>query len=314
MQYLNDFLQKQILFVFPKDDKVNKIHFYNENIRFLENDKPVNQVSCHNVLAIFIVGDISITSVLLKKLQDFGISIFFMNHNFEVRAVVNSNAEGNYILRQKQYFIADDLKIAKRILKNKILNQAYLIRKQSNYFSQMDKINKKIDKAVNNQELLGIEGSFSKKYFSIIFNEIGWKNRLPRTKHDIPNYLLDIGYSILFNVIDAELRLFGFDTYRGYFHKLFFQRKSLTCDIIESFRPLIDRQLASSYNLKQVNPKDFIFKNGRYFLNFDSSQKYAQIFSQVIMNYKKEIYQYIYDFYKSIFNESDDYPIFRIKR
>lgn len=268
MQYLNDFLQKQVLFIFPKENNINKIHFHNENIRLLENDKPINQISCHNILAIFIVGEISITSVLLKKLQSFGISIFFMNYNFDVKASLNSNAEGNYILRQKQYSIENDLIIAKHIVKNKITNQLILMNNnlsKSVYFQKKKELINKINQAKNHQKLLGIEGSLSKEYFSMIFDKLPWKNRLPRTKHDILNYLLDIGYTILFNIVDAELRLFGFDTYKGYYHKLFFQRKSLTCDMVEPFRCIIDKQIISSYNLHQINNNDFIFKNGRYF-------------------------------------------------
>lgn len=316
MQYLNDFLQKQVLFVLPKKDKINKIHFHNENIRLLEDEKPINQISCHNVLAIFIAGDISITSVLLKKLQEYGISIFFMNYNFDVKAALNSNTEGNFILRQKQYLIKNDLEIAKHILKNKIKNQLTLIRNdfsKIDYFKKKKIIFSKIDDADTHQELLGIEGSLSKEYFSSFFKSISWKNRLPRTKHDIPNYLLDIGYTILFNIIDAELRLFGFDTYKGYFHKLFFQRKSLTCDIIEPFRCIIDKQLISAYNLGQIDEKDFFVKNGRYFLKFEVSQKYVQVFGQAIMNHKEDLHNYIYSFYKEIFNETNNYPEFKIR-
>ncbi len=311
MQYLNDFIQKQILFIFPKQDKTNKIHFHNENIRLLEDDKPIKQISCHKILAIFIIGDLSITTVLIKKLQVYGISIFFMNYNFEVKACVHSNAEGNYILRQKQYVTTNDLSIAKHILKNKISNQSHLIKTPKNI---LNNLLIKVDGAKNHQELLGIEGNYSKEYFSTIFKNINWKNRLPRTKHDIPNYLLDLGYTILFNIIDAELRLFGFDTYKGYYHKVFFQRQSLSCDIIEPFRPIIDRQIVNSYNLNQISEKDFIFKQNRYFLTFENSQKYIQIFSQAIMNYKEDIYIYIHQFYKCIFNESKEYPIFKIKR
>lgn len=314
MQYLNDFLEKQILFIFPKEENINKIHFHNQNIRFLVDDKPVNQISCHNILAIFLIGDATVTTVLLKKLQEFGISIFFMNYNFEVKTAINAQSEGNYILRKQQYSMTNDLEIAKIILKNKIFNQAFLIKKQIDFNDIISKNYFKIDKAKDNQTLLGIEGNFSKFYFSKLFCDIGWKNRMPRTKHDIPNYLLDIGYTMLFNIIDAELKLFGFDTYKGYFHKLFFQRKSLSCDIIEPFRPIIDRKLLSAYNLKQINKKDFDCKNDRYFLEFEESQKYAHIFAQAIMDYKKEIYQYVYDFYRAIFNGSDKYPLFKIKR
>ena len=52
---------------------------------------------------------------------------------------------------------------------------------------------------------------------------------------------MDIGYTYLFNFIDALLRLYGFDTYLGFYHKEFYQRKSLVCDVVEPFRCIIDK-------------------------------------------------------------------------
>ena len=54
----------------------------------------------------------------------------------------------------------------------------------------------------DNNELLGIEGNFSSIYFKKHFESIGWNNRAPQAREDIPNLLLDIGYTYLFNYVD----------------------------------------------------------------------------------------------------------------
>jgi CRISPR-associated protein Cas1 len=62
------------------------------------------------------------------------------------------------------------------------------------------------------------------------------------------------------------LRLYGFDVYKGFYHKLFFNRKSLASDIMEPFRCVIDKALLKAFNLKQINEKDFKIVDGRYVL------------------------------------------------
>ena len=75
---------------------------------------------------------------------------------------------------------------------------------------------------------------------------------------------MDIGYTQIFNFIDSILRLYGFDTYKGVYHKLFFARKSLACDIEEPFRSIIDKALLKAHNLNQINPDDFVFEKGGF--------------------------------------------------
>lgn len=129
------------------------------------------------------------------------------------------------------------------------------------------------------------------------------------------DFLLDIGYTMMFNFIDALLRLYGFDTYKGCYHKLFFQRKSLACDIIEPFRPLIDREVLKLYTLKSIQEKDFIERKGNLSLSFEHSAKYAQVFLEAIMEHREEIYSYVQGFYRFIMNkEVNQFPYFKISR
>jgi len=174
-------------------------------------------------------------------------------------------------------------------------------------------IQQKIDVVSSGKELLGIEGGFTKEYFSTYFKEMNWRKRLPRTKMDIINLLMDIGYTFLFNFIEAMLALYGFDAYKGFYHKLFFQRKSLACDLMEPFRCLIDKQIVKAHHLKQINEKDFKLEKGRYFLPFNKQPKYIKLFLDGIMDHKEGIFTYVYDFYRCLMNDDKEPPSFKIK-
>lgn len=316
MLNLNDLKEKSIIVISNSEDFPNEIKFSNDCMVLYKNNELVNKISIHNIFAIFIIGDLTLTTVLIRKLSKMGISIFFLNYSLSVYSQINSEAEGNYSLRQIQYTLSndDELKVSKEIVKNKIIVQNETLKKAKKDVVEIQNFISKIDKSTSIDSLRGIEGNYAKKYFQSIFKETGWYRRAPRTKEDIPNLLLDIGYTFLFNYVDSLLRLFGFDTYKGVYHQLFFQRKSLACDLMEPIRPLIDYQLVKSYNLKQINEKDFKYKNGAYFIKtYERRKKYTGIWLELIMNSRVEIYEYILSYYRYTMNPANyNYKPFKI--
>lgn len=320
MLTLPDFRQKQALFIQTERNVSNKIRFQNDNIVFTKDDKVINRASCHKVFAVFIIGDISITSELMKQGFYHGVSFFFLKNNFDLYASVNAVAEGHYLLKMRQYRMveAEELFISKEIVKNKVKNQLRLLRTRrakTQLLKQEQEIMGAINNAKANDVLLGIEGNVSKEFFSAYFKPINWWARMPRVKPDIPNFLLDMGYTMMFNFIDALLRLYGFDTYKGCYHKLFFQRKSLSCDIVEPFRTIIDREVLKIHTLKQVCKDDFAVRDGKVVASFEKSHKYAQIFLEAIMKNRELIYKFVQGFYRFVMNsEKNEFPEFKISR
>ena len=110
------------------------------------------------------------------------------------------------------------------------------------------------------------------------------------------------------------MNLYGFDTYQGVYHKAFYQRKSLVCDLVEPFRPLMDHRLRKALRLKQVRPADFTVSKGQYLLFGKKSLPYIGFFISSLMENKEEIFRYIQSYYRSFISSRpiERYPYFDI--
>ncbi len=316
MLSLPDFSAKQILFINSQDAK--EISFQNDNLLLKKDGIRKQQVPCIKIFAIFIWGECTLTSVIIKKLLSYGIVIFLLKRNFQTYAVIGSETEGNTILRKKQYSNKNSFEIAQKIVDTKIQNQIHILRNTRSKIFCGDEIADVLEtrriKITNTKaidELMGIEGSCAKSFFSSYFYNIKWKGRKPRTKYDIPNLLLDMGYTFLFHFIDAQLRLYGFDTYVGNLHQEFYKRKSLVCDIIEPCRCIIDKELLKAFNLKQVDENDFEIQKGQYILKYEKGTKYTSIFFKAILKEKSEIFKYIQEYYRASMKESLEFQCYK---
>lgn len=302
---VNDFSYKQIVFLTTIEKE--KLSFKNDNIVITNKEgKIIHQSTCYRLFAIFIVGHITITSGLIERAKKFGFSIVLLSTTFRINGIIGNNAEANVLLRKKQYEYAD-LLAAKKIIENKIQNQINVLkqnRRKSDYTKETIKnLSIYIDtlsKADSIQSVMGIEGNASRQYFKAHFDNIVWEKRSPRTKIDMVNALMDIGYTILFSYVEAIVSLFGFDKYIGVLHRQFYMRKSLICDLVEPFRCIIDFQIKKSINLCQFKEEDFEIYNDKWCLKYSKSSQYSAVYLTAINQYKQEIYTYIRDFYRSM--------------
>ena len=315
-----DFKEKQIILALLSHG--DRMSFKNDNIIITDRDKKIkHQSTCYRVFSLFAVGHLTLTTGLLQRAKRFGFSIIFMNHSLKPYAVWNSSAKGNVLLRQKQYDY-NSRDIAGRLVHNKISNQIRVLQKIRN---RGDKINKTIislkgygkrlsAEDLTFKEILGLEGIASKIYFQSLFEDFGWRARRPRTKTDTINCLLDIGYTLLFHFVEGLLSLYGFDVYQGVYHRAFYQRKSLVCDLVEPFRPLIDNRLKKAFRLKQVRPADFIVSQRQHLLFGKKSLPYMGFFISTLIENKEEIFRYIQSYYRSFIGSRpiERYPYFDI--
>ena len=322
MLSLPDFREKQIILALLSHK--DKLSFKNDNVIITDEHKKIkHQSTCYRLFSLFIVGHSDITTGLLARAKKFGFSIVLMNHNLKPYARWNAHSEGNVLLRKKQYKY-DSLDIAIKLVHNKIYNQAKTLQKIRNKSCHEKEVIKSLLKytgklSVNNnitsKELLGLEGIASKIYFQSLFKDFKWKARRPRVKMDITNCLLDIGYTLLFNFMEGLIGLYGFDVYKGVYHKEFYQRKSLVCDLIEPFRPLIDHRVRKAYKLNQIKTKDFTVSQGQYKLFGRKSLPYLGFFIETLILNKLDIFKYVQLYYRSFIRSKpiEEYPYYEIQ-
>ena len=321
MLSISDFQKKQIIFLITSQG--DKLSFYNDNVVVKDKNGTIkHQSTCYRLFMICVIGNISITSGLIQRSKKFGFSICLMSTTFKVYEVLGARMEGNTLLRQHQYAYVGT-SIGRKIEQNKIANQSATlkqIRNKSEYLKDgiemLDKLMEALKTETDYLTIMGIEGNAAKIYFPRMYENVKWTGRKPRIKNDYINVTLDIGYTMLFNIVDAILQVYGFDTYYGVFHRCFYMRKSLVCDIMEPMRPIVDYAIRRAINLGQCKNDDFEEYNNQWHLKYTRSSTYVQFLMSAILEYKDDIFIYIQKYYRYFMKMKsiEDVPVFSIRR
>ena len=230
------------------------------------------------------------------------------------------SAEANYLLRRHQFeYSPNDLTIAKVLMRNKFANQRAVLertrRKDELTVAAMNLCREALGEAEtisDYNQLMGLEGKVAKSFFSAYFQHLNWQGRKPRMKCDPLNVSLDMGYTILFNFMECFIRMFGFDLYVGVYHRLWFKRKSLVCDLMEPFRSIIDHATALAFNRKQFSTSHFELSKQEYRLKHEYTATYYKVYCDALIARKTEIFRYVQQYYRCFMGRKSvsNYPSF----
>ena len=242
----------------------SKISYKN---RFLvvkqENDEKYIHLSEIDTIIVDSIS-VSISAYLLKELADNKINIIFCDekHNpfGEVVPYYSRHNTSKMIKEQIKWKLTDKDKLWGEIVKNKIINQAMLLKKVRSAKSKL--ILSYIDDVVDGDKT-NREGHAAKVYFNALFG-----NDFVRNSDDSINAALNYGYAILLSTINKEIINNGYLTQLGIHHKNEFNEFNLTCDLMEPFRVVIDnfvyynqeRKFDTEYKLDIVNILNGTFK------------------------------------------------------
>jgi len=288
----------------------------------MESHQTLTKLPFQKILALFVVGHIHVTTPLIEKCKKNNVALVVMKPSLRPVFYWADAAEANFLVRKKQYkFSKEDISIARVLVENKIANQEQLLRRTRKRdeltLSAIDNCKQLREQTLHSSEyneLMGIEGLAAKQFFAAYFQDLEWKGRRPRIKGDYINAILDIGYTYLFNFIECFVRMFGFDLYVGVYHRLWFKRKSLICDLMEPFRCIIDRMVRTAINRMQFRKSDFAIYKGEYRLKPEMNKEYTVVFFDALIPYKNDIFKYVQQYYRCFMNyrEPEHYPQFTL--
>lgn len=200
---------------------------------------------------------VSISSYLLKEIADNKINIIFCDekHNpfGELKTFHTRHNSSKKIYEQIKWKKSKKELIWQEIVKNKIINQAALLKK---VHSDSYEILLKDVEEVSQGDKKNKEAHAAKIYFNNLFG-----NRFFRNDDNSINKALNYGYSILLSTINKEIAICGYLTQIGINHKNQFNEFNLSCDLMEPFRSVIDnfvfynqnRSFDTTYKMDLVN-------------------------------------------------------------
>ncbi len=227
-----------------------------------------------NEIATIIIEDYKtvITARLLSRLAEVGINVIFTTKNkMPIGAIhpFSNNARTAKVSRiQLELSKKRQQEIWKQIIEIKINNQAVVL----DYFKIESNYLKQYALEVELGDISNKEGQAARIYFKKLFGE-----KFIRFSDDIYNYCLNFSYQVIRSKIAQAIIDRGLNPAIGVFHRGEYNYFNLADDLIEPYRPIVDKFICDV--LEQEAPE---------YLTVELKKKLLQVYQVIVeINNKK---------------------------
>lgn len=239
---------------------------------------------------------VSLTAYLLSELIKKKIKVIFCdekrNPSSELVSYYGSHDTSSKIKKQMEWSTQSKEEIWTAIVSEKISKQALLLK--DNNIPEANMLYQYI-REIELGDKTNREGHAAKVYFNALFGK-----NFTRTDENAINAALNYGYSLFLSAVAREIVANGYITQIGIFHDNMFNQFNLASDLMEPFRPIVDRKVF-----------------GNKFDVFEKEEKYQMLEllqSEVYISGKKEfILNAVKIYVRSVFDAINDKDISLIK-
>ena len=132
-------------------------------------------------------------------------------------------------------------------------------------------------------QLMGWEGMQSKCYWETVSKALPLSWQFPRRSRrpatDGFNAALNYLYGMLYTVVEQAIFAAGLDPHLGILHVDQYDAPTLAFDLIEPFRPAVDRLLIEQFMTNQVEPSHFDQRGPGWYLNSAGKRLFIPLFN-----------------------------------
>ena len=179
---------------------------------------------------------VCITTALISELLNHHVRIVFCdakhNPSSEVQPYAGSKDTYRKLKKQVDWSQENKDRAWKRIIEQKIHNQAFVMRSLGLETTLLDGYEKSVSEGDRDNR----EGLAAKVYFSAIFGS-SFDRRNPVCEE---NVYLDYGYSVVLSAVNREIATLGYLPQLGIHHIGETNPFNLGCDLVEPIRPFVD--------------------------------------------------------------------------
>jgi len=268
-------------------------------LKVMDRDTMLAEARLVEISHLVLFGAVQVSTQVVQELCRREIPISYLSSGGWFYGMTTSLMHKNVELRRRQYAAATNpafcLRLAARLVQAKIANCRTILRRNHSAAPETVLQDLKRDhvhaaQAQSLEELLGIEGTAARRYFSefrgmlktdgasLDFDFDGRNRRPPK---DPVNALLSLAYAMLAREWTVTLHAVGLDPYLGFYHQPRYGRPALALDMMEEFRPLIaDSAVLTAVNNGEVRSEDFIRRMGSVALTVEGRRRFIETYER----------------------------------
>lgn len=283
-------------------------------ISIYENEMRVGTLPLAPVDRVFIRGNAKIAANLLAELGKKDVGVILLSGRKAEPTLLMPRPHNDARRRIAQYGKSLDevfcLKFSKCLIEAKIQAQLELLEQErecrpvyryeiTSTINHIKELNCLVAACENIPSLRGIEGKASAEYFAALTTflpaSLGFQGRNRRPPKDPFNAALSLGYTLLHS--DAVMTLYGagLDPYIGFYHALHFGRHSLACDLMEPFRPQIDRLVIDCFKNKSLRTEGFSVVEQGCLMSKQTRVNFYSLYEEIAEIFRKKLTNCAYD-------------------
>ncbi|MGC3995388.1 MAG: CRISPR-associated endonuclease Cas1 [Propionicimonas sp.] len=246
-------------------------------VRALREDAPTKRLPLLSIDSIVVTAGVDVSNPLLLRCADDGRLVAFLSRFGRPRAVVEGPFDGRGRLRRQQYGLHADPgardRMSGALVSGKIAQMSWALRQWARDMDDgatagrlraqataLAGHREKADSLLSRGQLLGIEGVASRSYFEGMgwaLRDRTWSGRRRRPTTDPVNAALSFLYGMARIAVHGGIHVAGLDPYCGFLHGDADAQPSLVLDLMEEFRPGVDRLVVGLFNKRQLRDEHF---------------------------------------------------------
>jgi CRISPR-associated protein Cas1 len=243
----------------------------------------------HNLESVFVFGaDIYVSPSAMRLCWEHGASVCFFTDWGRLEARVEAVPRGSVLLRRAQHAAADSpvriAAMARAFVAGKLHNVRWLLaRSARDATTEEDRealrtaaeahayLLRELGRTPDNPDVIrGVEGRAAALHFEVFARHLRpalratfpFDGRNRRPPRDAINALLSFLYALLRHDCVSALTAVGLDPFVGYLHADRAGRESLALDLMEEFRPWVERLALTLLNRGELKAGQFVERDG----------------------------------------------------
>jgi CRISPR-associated protein Cas1 len=292
---LSQLLQNTLYLLTPK------LSVYRDGLALrIEQDRQLKlSLPIHNCESLLVFGpDIYVSPAAMRLCWENGASVCYFTEWGRLEARVEGVPQGSVHLRRIQHATASDpvrsAGVARAFIAGKIHNTRWLLNRSARdatapadadilraVSDALARLLRQLPDTVDTGVARGIEGQAAALHFEVFGVHLrqSVRSRFPvdgrnrRPPRDAVNCMLSFLYALLRHDCISALTAVGLDPFVGYLHVNRSGRESLALDLMEEFRPWVERLAITLLNRGEFTLKSFIHRDGGAVELTESSRK-----------------------------------------